>query len=84
MNCNKQTMWKAGFGLLVAGGVAYAALPEFRAWILAVSPVLLLLLCPLSMLFCMKMMNDKACQTSSSDKAGKAAPSSPDADVSRN
>lgn len=73
MMCNTKTMLKVGLGVLLVTGIAYAALPEFRDWILAASPTLLLLLCPLSMLFCMKMMhgqNGHSCQT----------PASPDKD----
>lgn len=80
MICTKQTMWKVGVGVLLAAAIAFAALPEFRAWILALSPVLLFLLCPLSMIFCMKMMNDKQCQTPGSDQQDKtsAAPANMD------
>lgn len=71
MMCNTKTMLKVGSAMLVAVGIAYAALPEFRGWILAMSPTLLFLLCPLSMIFCMKMMhgqNGQSCGTQSADK----------------
>ena len=71
MMCNAKTMLKVGIGMLVAVGIAYAALPEFRNWILAMSPTLLFLLCPISMLLCMKMMhgqNGQSCDTKSTDK----------------
>lgn len=57
MNCNMKTMLKVGIGMLLIAGIAYVALPEFRTWILAASPTLLFLLCPVSMLLCMKMMH---------------------------
>lgn len=80
MTCTRQTMWKVGIGVLLAAALAFAALPEFRAWILAVSPILLFLLCPLSMFFCMKMMNDKQCQMPSADQQNKTPATQPDAD----
>lgn len=72
MMCNTKTMLKVGLGLLLGAVIAYGALPEFRGWILAASPTLLFLLCPISMLLCMKMMhgqNGQAC--------GKASAESP-------
>lgn len=78
MMCNAKTMLKVGLGMLAVVGIAYAALPDFRTWILAASPTLLFLLCPISMLFCMKMMhgqNGQSCSTSNSEQK----PSSSDA-----
>lgn len=57
MACNMKTMLRVGLGMLLITGIAYAALPEFRDWILASSPILLFLLCPLSLLLMMTMMN---------------------------
>ena len=79
MICNKQTMLKGAIGLLLAAGIAYVALPEFRSWIVAAAPTLLFLLCPLSMLACMIMngqsgQNGQNCQPSPS----------PDKDVTAN
>jgi len=70
MMCNMKTMLKVGLGMLLITGLAYLALPEFRVWILAASPTLLFLLCPISMLVCMKMMhsqNGQSCQTPASN-----------------
>jgi hypothetical protein len=78
MMCNTKTMLKIGLVLLGIVGIAYAALPEFRTWILAASPSLLFLLCPLSMLFCMKMMhgqNGQSCATSGSEQKTQQPPS---------
>lgn len=87
MNCNMKTMLKVGLGMLLVTGIAYAALPEFRTWILAASPTLLFLVCPLSMLFCMKMMhgqNEQSCQKSGADEK-QPTPSLPsNVDVKRN
>lgn len=83
MTCAKQTMWKAGIGILLVAIVAFAALPEFRARILAASPLLLFLLCPLSMIFCMKMMNDKQCRKPDSEARDRASASRRGADSTR-
>lgn len=62
MACNMKTMLKVGLGLLFVTGIAYFALPEFRDWILASSPILFLLLCPLSLLLMMTMINGETNQ----------------------
>lgn len=60
MNCNFKTMIKvaAGLGLILAA--AYFALPAAQAWVLASAPVLLALVCPISMLLMMFMMKGKS------------------------
>lgn len=72
MMCNTKTMLKVGLGLLLGTVIAYIALPDFRSWILAASPTLLFLLCPLSMIFMMKMMmhdqKGQSCGNASADK----------------
>lgn len=68
MMCSAKTMFKVALGLLLVIGVAYMALPEVRVWLIAISPTLLFLICPISMLLCMTMMN-KSCNT----QAGNAA-----------
>jgi hypothetical protein len=77
MMCNMKTMLKVGVGMLVVAGTAYLLLPQFREPIVALAPTLLFLLCPLSMLLCMKMMqgqNGQACE-SSTGKEGDKRPS---------
>lgn len=59
MTCNKSTMLKLALGMTALFLVIYAALPGFRTWLLSIAPLLLPLLCPLSMLFCMKGMSKK-------------------------
>lgn len=59
MACNKSTMLKLALGMAALFLVTYAALPAFRTWLLSIAPLLLPLLCPLSMLFCMKGMSKK-------------------------
>jgi hypothetical protein len=52
MKCTK-TMLTTGVALLAVLALAYAALPQFRTLVLGLGPYLLILLCPLSMLFMM-------------------------------
>jgi hypothetical protein len=56
MKCDLKTMLKGGLVLAVLISVAYAILPIAREWILAASPFLFFLICPLMMLFMMKGM----------------------------
>jgi hypothetical protein len=56
MKCDVKTMLKVLLGVSVALGLAYLALPTFRAFILASAPVLLVLICPISMLVMMLVM----------------------------
>lgn len=66
MKCDTKTMIKVGVGIGAVLAVAYAMLPAFRALILASAPILLALICPLSMIFMMKSMN--ACNKESDTK----------------
>jgi hypothetical protein len=84
MMCSMKTMLKVGLGMLLIAGLAYLALPEFRTWILAASPTLLFLICPVSMLVGMKMMqgqSGQSCQTPASDEKANASAASDKADV---
>lgn len=56
MRCTKTMVWLAG-GFAVVAATAYFTLPQMRDWVLASLPVLIVLLCPLSMLFMMKSMH---------------------------
>lgn len=56
MKCDMKTMLKAGAGLAVGIAVAYALFPAARELLVAVSPFLFLLICPLMMFFMMKGM----------------------------
>jgi hypothetical protein len=56
-NMNMNTMLKVGAGILAAAGAAYVVLPGSRELIVSLLPTLIFLLCPLSMLFCMKKMH---------------------------
>lgn len=57
MKCNSRTMFSVAAGLLGAAAIAYFAVPAAQAFILASLPVLIALVCPLSMLVMMKVMH---------------------------
>ncbi|MDX3893455.1 DUF2933 domain-containing protein [Pusillimonas sp.] len=59
MKCDVKTMLKGGLGLAALIAVAYAALPVAREWIVAVSPFLFFLICPLMMFFMMRGMQSR-------------------------
>lgn len=61
MKCDMKTMLKSGAGLAVGIAVAYAMFPAARELLVAVSPFLFLLICPLMMVFMMKGM--QSCHT---------------------
>lgn len=82
MMCSAKTMLKVALGLLVVFGISYVALPEFRVWLIAISPTLLFLVCPISMLLCMRMMN-KSCNTQTGNTS-TAAESLPKPEVKTN
>ena len=56
MKCNLKTMVATAFALAVAAAVAYFFFPGAQAFILASAPLLLVLVCPVSMLLMMKAM----------------------------
>ncbi|CAP44929.1 DUF2933 domain-containing protein [Bordetella petrii] len=56
MQCSKKTMAYVAVGVVAAIAAAYALLPGMRETLLGVAPLLLVLVCPLSMLFMMKAM----------------------------
>ncbi|MBI3144670.1 MAG: DUF2933 domain-containing protein [Pseudogulbenkiania sp.] len=58
MTCNKSTMLRTAIGFTIVLAVAYVLLPAFRSWIVSALPILLLLICPLSMLFMSGMQRD--------------------------
>jgi hypothetical protein len=69
MGCSMKSMLKAGLGIFAIAGTAYVLFPQFRELIIALAPTLVFLLCPLSMLFCMKMMKDRNGQGDQSSAA---------------
>ena len=57
MKCNSRTMLAAALALGLAAVFAYLAFPAAKAFIVASVPVLVALVCPVSMLLIMKTMN---------------------------
>jgi hypothetical protein len=72
MNCTKN-MLRIGAGIGAGMLLAYLAFPELRAALVAFAPLAVALICPLSMLLMMKMMN-----SSGSDQKSKTVPLSAD------
>lgn len=73
MKCDMKTIVKLVIGLGAVFAVAYAALPDARAFILSISPLLLVLICPVAMLFMMKGMRDNNKDMSSKPRENEAA-----------
>ena len=82
MKCTKH-MLAIGGTLFAAGLIAYIELPQFHAWIASAAPLLILLLCPLSMMFMMKGMHSNNEPTAASPDAQKDKPLAQKTDVSR-
>jgi DUF2933 family protein len=68
MKCTKN-MLVIGGALFAAGLVAYIELPQFHPWIASAASLLILLLCPLSMMLMMKGMHSDQEQTTPSPGA---------------
>lgn len=68
MKCTN-TMLKTAAAMAVVAGVVYFTVPGAQALVLASAPILIALICPISMLFMMKMMNSKS--TEARDPAGE-------------
>lgn len=82
MHCSFKTMIKFAAGIGVVLAVAYFALPDARAWLLASAPVLLALVCPLSMGVMMFMMKGKDSNaTDSKNQCTKSGDPAPNADA---
>lgn len=72
MKCDTKTMVKTIIGLGLLGVIAYFALPQFRSLIVSISPFLLALACPLSMIFMMKAMGQHQQKPDTDSKPAKA------------
>ena len=57
MTCSFKTMMKVGVALVAAVAIGYAAVPALREWLVAFSPFLFLLVCPLAMVLMMRGMS---------------------------
>lgn len=84
MHCNAKTMVRVG--LLLAAGLAstYLAFPQARELVAASAPVLLALICPISMIAMMLMMKrsgseERSCTKPETDRGGPAAAGTPSA-----
>lgn len=57
MTRNKPSMVQLGIGAAIILAAAYVLFPAFQAWLAANVLIFLVLLCPLSMVFCMRNMH---------------------------
>lgn len=74
MHCNARTMIKIAAALGGTLAVAYVALPEAREFVAASAPVLLALICPISMVAMILMMrNPGSAETTASAEPPNAA-----------
>lgn len=60
MTRNNLNIVRLGVGAAIVLAVAYVLFPAFQTRIAATAPLLLLLLCPLMMVFCMRGMHKDA------------------------
>ncbi len=67
MKCDANTMLKTAAGLAAVAGIIYFTVPAAQAFLAASAPVLIALICPISMLIMMRMMN-----SNSADGRGEA------------
>ena len=72
MKCSPKTMLSVALVLGLAGFAAYFAFPSAQAWILASAPLLVVLICPVSMLVMMWAMKSTG-NGSSCDRPGHGA-----------
>ena len=59
MHCNMKTMAKAIAAVIAMAIIAYIALPGAREFVIAFTPILLALICPVMMIGMMWMMRSK-------------------------
>ncbi len=72
MRCDMKTMFRTAGVIGLVAVIGYFAVPGARAFIVASAPVLIALICPVSMVVMMFMMNRSPAKTSESREA--AAP----------
>ncbi len=75
MKCDTNTMLKTAAGLAVVAGVIYFTVPAAQAYVMASLPILIVLICPISMLIMMKMMRSNGADAR--DAPGKSNGPSP-------
>ena len=78
MKCDTKTILKIAGVLGIALTAAYFTVPAAQTFILASAPLLLFLICPLSMLFMMKAMNGSQKDDSEKTAESKAVPRTTD------
>lgn len=83
MKCDSKTMLKTAGALGLALAVVYFTVPAAHAFILGSAPILVALICPVSMLFMMKAMNGRQKDGTAKTDESKAAPRVPDTDPDR-
>ena len=72
MNCSFNLMIKLAGGLGMALALAYFALPGTKAFVIASAPILLALICPLTMVVAMIAMRGNSAKADAPAKAGSA------------
>lgn len=80
MRCDSKTMLKTACVLCVALAVVYFTVPAAHAFVLGSAPVLLALICPVSMLLMMKAMNGQKKEGGTKAENPGAAPRPAEAD----
>ncbi len=75
MKCDTKLMIRIGVGIAAALVIAYFTLPGARALVVASAPILLVLICPLAMIFMMKGMNSGGKQQDEKSEKPAALPS---------
>lgn len=83
MKCDLKTMLKTAGVLGLALAVVYFVVPAAQAFIVASAPILVALICPVSMLFMMKAMNGSPKDDGRKTDEAKAPPRIPDVDPDR-
>ncbi len=72
MHCNVKQMIKLGAGMVVALALAYVTLPGAQAFVIASAPILLALICPLTMVVAMIAMRGGSTKADAAAKVGPA------------
>lgn len=80
MRCDSKTMLKTAGLLGFALAVVYFTLPAAHAFVLASAPLLVALICPVSMLLMMKVMNGHQKEDGPDAEKPRASPSIAEAD----
>ena len=73
MKCDIKMMLKAGLGLAVLVALVYTIFPAARQSLMALTPALFFLLCPLMMFFMMKGMQSSCHAEQKSTKQGASS-----------